>query len=90
LVLTKSVPKTKLTHLFLFIKKDRYYIQSTHQVYLMTTEIKEEIATTPIEETKPEAGPPWIYRDGYDQHYKVRYAGFTIDLDEWVANQKVS
>jgi hypothetical protein len=56
----------------------------------MTTEIKEEIATTPIEETKPEAGPPWIYRDGYDKHYKVRYAGFTIDLDEWVANQKVS
>jgi hypothetical protein len=54
----------------------------------MTTEIKEEIATTPIEETKP--APPWIYRDGYDQHYKVRYAGFTIDLDEWVTNQKVS
>ena len=66
----------------------------------------EEIATsitTPIEpeaEAEAEAEaitvttrtpePPWIYRDGYDQHYKVRYAGFTIDLDEWVAktNQK--
>ena len=51
----------------------------------MTTENIEEIATTPIEKAKPE--PPWIYRDGYDQHYKVRYAGFTIDLDEWIANQ---
>lgn len=47
----------------------------------MTTEIKQEITNI-----KPE--PPWIYRDGYDQHYKVRYAGFTIDLDEWVANQQ--
>ena len=28
--------------------------------------------------------PPWIYKDGYDQHYKVRYLGFTIDLDEWI------
>ena len=40
----------------------------------MTTEIKEEIATTPIEETKAE--PPWIYRDGYDQHYKVQIRRF--------------
>jgi hypothetical protein len=57
----------------------------------MTTEEITEIETIPISEAEqldtgaPE--PPWIYRDGYDQHYKVRYSGFTIDLDEWVANQ---
>ena len=63
----------------------------------MTTETTEEIATsttTPIAETEAVTtrtpDPPWIYRDGYDQHYKVRYAGFTIDLDEWIANQKVN
>ena len=59
------------------------------------TETTEEIATsttTPIAETVTEItctpDPPWIYRDGYDQHYKVRYLGFTIDLDEWVTNQQ--
>ena len=55
----------------------------------MTTE---EIITPTRIETALHTGaqePPWIYRDGYDQHYKVRYLRFTIDLDEWVTNQKV-
>ena len=55
----------------------------------MSTEIPIEAPLASHEPTT-EPEPPWIYKDGYDQHYKVRYAGFTIDLDEWVTNQKVT